>query len=84
MLNAYAKRVFRTRFAKHVFLIAWWNIGFMCCISLFLARMALHSYASVRMRTAAYRSLFVCVCVCVSVCLCITAITAQRLKCKCK
>ena len=37
-------------------------------------------YASVRMRTAAYGSLFVCL----SVCLCITAITAQRLKCKCK
>ena len=43
MLNAYAKHVFRMCFAKHVFLIAWWNIGFMCCISLFLSRIALHS-----------------------------------------
>ena len=34
-------------------------------------------YASVRMRTAAYGSVFVCVCVCVCVCLCITAITAH-------
>ena len=33
-----------------------------------------YNYASVRMRTAAYGSVFVCV---------ITAITAQRLKCKC-
>ena len=40
------------------------------------------NYASVRMRTAAYGSLFVCVCmyVCVCVCVCITALTAQRLK----